>query len=88
MLSLDQVKRLIVERGAGTRILFVEEGLDEARPVKGLKIIYFFANADVPDRNAQFLLNTDNDAALGGAIELREDDAAYVGRFFENARLL
>ena len=47
-----------------------------------------FADADEADRQAEFAGDGDDDAALGGAVELGEDDAGDAGGLGEQTRLL
>jgi len=52
----------------------VEEGIGVGFRVEGNHVVDLLARANEADRQAQFARDRDNDAALGRAIELREDD--------------
>src|SRR3989442_5381030 len=63
----------------------IEEGVDEGAAVEGNDVFEFFADAGVDDREFEFGGDGEDDAALGGAVELGEDDASDVGGFGEEA---
>src|SRR5262245_23979473 len=66
----------------------LEESPDELRGVERLEVFYLFSDADIPDRNSQFLLNAHDYASLRGTIEFGEYDTANIRCFLENAGLL
>ena len=51
------------------------------------QVVDAFADADVADRQLQIVRDRDGDAALRGAIELRQHDAVHAGDAHELARL-
>ena len=70
------------------RRLILEQRPGKTLGIESLKIFDLLADADILYRDAKLLLNADNDAAFGGAVELGKDNAGNIGRFFEYARLL
>ena len=68
--------------------MLVEEGVDEGAAVEGEDVFDLFADADVEDGELEFGGDGEDDAALGGAVELGEDDAGDAGGFGEEAGLL
>src|SRR3569623_253952 len=65
-----------------------EQGLDEIAGIEGPQVIDAFADADETDRQLHLLGNCEDDAALGGAVELGEDEAGETYRLVELARLI
>src|SRR5271165_3113671 len=53
----------------------VKQGIGVGFGVEGDHVVDFFAGADKTDRQFQFAGNGHDDAALGGAVELGEDDS-------------
>ena len=60
-----------------------QDGLEERRAVEVDQIVDTLADADELDRNAETGRDGDDDTALGGAVELGEDDAGQLGRLVE-----
>ena len=60
----------------------------EALRIEGLQILDLLADADQLDRDAELLIDGDHDAALGGAIELRQDQPGEPHRLVEHLGLL
>src|SRR5262249_33829471 len=54
------------------------ERLDELVRIERPQVGDFLADPDKPHRNLQFVADPENHAALGGAVELGEDDAGDV----------
>src|SRR4051812_9797125 len=52
-----------------------DEGPGEVARVEGAQVVQAFADADQLHGEAELLRDRDRDAALRGAIELRQDDA-------------
>src|SRR3954471_14219422 len=65
-----------------------KQRLDETFGFETLEVVDVLADADILDRDAEFFLDGDDDAALRGAVELREDDSGQIHRLLEDARLL
>ena len=53
----------------------VDDGVDEALGVEGREVVRTLPQTDELDRDTELALDRDDDAALGGAVELGEDDA-------------
>src|SRR5262245_36559272 len=64
-----------------------EQGLDESFGVEFLQVLGTLAEADVADGDFELVANGEDDAALGGSVELREDDPGEVDRILEHLRL-
>src|SRR5438874_200634 len=64
------------------RALF-KERFDVRVRVEGFQIVERFADADEFHRQAQLLLDAENRSALGGAVELGQDDAGALDRLGE-----
>ena len=62
-------------------------GLDELVGHEGGQVVGLFADADVFDRQADLLADGDDDAALGRAVELGQDDAGAVDGLGKLCRL-
>jgi hypothetical protein len=56
----------------------VEDCGDEGLRVEGCQVVRALSEADQLDRHAELALDGDDDAALGGAVELGEHDAGDV----------
>src|SRR3569833_2622362 len=65
-----------------------EQGLDEIAGIERPQVVDAFADADETDRQLHLLGNCENNAALGGADELGEDEAGATYRLVELARLI
>src|SRR3569833_1855803 len=65
-----------------------EQGLDEIAGIERPQVVDAFADADETDRQLHLLGNCENNAALGGAVELGEDEAGETYRLVELARLI
>ena len=59
----------------------VEKRIRVGFGVEGNHVVNLFAGADEANRQAQFARDGDDDAALGGAVELGEDDAGDARRW-------
>ena len=59
--------------------LLLEQRVDVLLRRERDQVVDAFADADVADRQLQIVGDRDGDAALGGAIELGEDDAVDAG---------
>src|SRR6478609_6555495 len=70
-------------RGAGS----AEEGVDEGGSVEGGHVVGALAQSDELDGYAELALHLDDDPALGGPVELGQDDAGDVDDLTEDARL-
>jgi len=70
-------------RVPGLNADFLEQGVDEGVGLEQGQVFGLFADADVLDRQADLLADGDDDAALGGAVELGQDDARAVDRVGE-----
>src|SRR5262245_30870114 len=70
--SIDN--RAMVRSQTATHALVVEEGFGERCGVERLKIRELFANPDELYWNFQFVDDADDDASLGGTIELGHDE--------------
>ena len=68
--------------------LLLKERLGEVVPVEGAEVFHFFAEADIGDRDAVLHGNGYGDAALGGTVELGQDEFVNTGGFFEYLCLL
>ena len=68
--------------------LFLEERLNKAVGFEGLEIFDILADANILDGNAEFFLDADDDAPLGGAVKFGEHDAGDIGGFLEDPGLL
>ena len=66
----------------------LEEGVDELLGVEGGDVVRLLAGADVEDGEAKFLGDGEDDATLGGAIKLGEDDAVAFDGLGEGAGLM
>src|SRR6202021_1253117 len=64
-----------------------EDGVHERGRVEWRQVIRALAEADQLDRHAELALHGDDDAALGGAVELGEHDAGDVDRLGEDPAL-
>src|SRR5690554_5695011 len=64
-----------------------EQGLDEVLGDEGGEVVRALAQADELDRHAELALDGDDDPALGGPVELGEDDAGDVDDLGEDLRL-
>src|SRR5699024_807273 len=71
-----------------SRAQSVEECIDEAFGGERREVVGAFAQSDELDRHPELALDGHDDAALGGAVELREDDSGDVDRLGEDLRLL
>src|SRR5699024_10726882 len=71
-----------------SRARSVEECVDEAFGGEGREVVGAFAQSDELDRHSELALDGHDDAALGGAVELREHDSGDVDRLGEDLRLL
>ena len=60
-----------------------EQGGDELVGVEGAQVVDALADADVADRQLQPFGDGEQDAALGGAVELGDDDAGEAHRLVE-----
>ena len=58
--------------------LFREERFDVGLRVERLQVVELLADADELDRQAELLLDAEDRAALGGAVELGQDDAGAL----------
>src|SRR6476469_4638653 len=65
-----------------------DDGVDEGLGVEGGEVVGALAEADELDRHTELALDRDDDAALGGAVELGQDDARDVDRLGEDLGLL
>ena len=63
-----------------SRSFLVEERLDEFFGIEGQQVVHLLADADVADGQVQLARDGHHDAALGGAVELGENDAGDAGR--------
>ena len=70
------------------QMLLVEQGVDEGVRIEGKDVFHFFADAGEDDRQAELGGDGEHDAALGGAVELSENDAGDASGFGEEAGLL
>ena len=66
----------------------LKDGFDILARVEGQEILNLFADADELNRQAEFAGDGDDDATLGGAVELGENNAGRAGALGELARLL
>ena len=66
----------------------IEKGVDEGVRVEGEEVFHLFSDAGVDDGELEFGGDGEDDAALGGAVELGEDDAGDAGGLGEEAGLL
>src|SRR6266542_1059185 len=57
--------------------------LHELMSVEGTQVLDLFADADEAHRHLQFVTDAEDDAALGGAVELGEDDTSDVHGLLE-----
>src|SRR6478735_8039082 len=64
-----------------------QERVDERRRLERREVVGTFAQADKLDRHSQLLLNAENDAALGRAVQFGQYDAGDVDHFSEDAGL-
>ena len=64
-----------------------EDAVDETFRIERSEIVRAFAQADELDGHAELLLHGDDDAALGGAVELGQDHAGDADRFGEHLGL-
>src|SRR5690606_27820138 len=64
-----------------------EDRVDEALRVEGRQVVGALAEADQLDRDAELALDLDDDAALGGAVQLGEHDAGDVDDLREDPGL-
>src|SRR6478672_10082034 len=64
-----------------------EEGVDEGGGVEGGHVVGALAEADELDGYAELALHLHDDPALGGPVELGEDDAGDVDDLAEDAGL-
>src|SRR5699024_6838923 len=71
-----------------SRTQSVEECIDEAFGGERREVVGAFAQSDELDRHPELTLDGHDDAALGGAVELREHDSGDVDRLGEDLRLL
>ena len=69
-------------------IYVCKQGFHETIGIEGCKIFDIFSDADIFDRNTEFLLNADDDAAFGCAVEFGKNNAIDVGGFLEHSGLL
>ncbi len=69
-------------------LLNLEEGIDETFRVEREQVVYFFADSDKADRQAQFARDGYDYASLGGAIQFGEHDAGHARSFGKFASLL
>ncbi len=65
-----------------------QQFVDEAIWIERLEVWGGLAEADEAGRDAEFLLNGDEDAAFTAAVEFGDDDAGDGDGFVEFARLL
>src|SRR4030095_18502 len=65
-----------------------EQRLHEIRRLERLKIFDLLTDADIFHRDAELFLDADDDTAFSRAVELGQNDAGNIGRFFEDASLL
>src|SRR6476661_7078843 len=65
----------------------LEEGVDEGRGLERREVVGALAEAHELDRHPELALHAEHDAALGGAVELREDDAGDVDDVAEHTGL-
>src|SRR4029450_11088652 len=59
---------------SGPLAVLGQQGVDEGVGVKGGEVVGALAEADQLDGDAEVALDGDDDAALGGAVELGQDD--------------
>src|ERR1700722_11764934 len=64
-----------------------QDGVDEGGRLERGHVVGAFAEADQLDRHAQFPLDGDDNAALGGPVKLGQDDPGDVYRLGEHAGL-
>ena len=69
------------------RLGLIDERVDEGGTVEGDDVFDLFADARVNHWELEFGGDGEDDAALGGAVELGEDDAGDAGGFGEEAGL-
>src|SRR5687768_18575589 len=55
--------------------------------IEQLQVLRLFADADELHRQVELLLDAEDRAPLGGAVELGQDDAGALHRFLEHLRL-
>ena len=65
----------------------IKQRIHELVRIEQLQVVDLLADADVFHRDAHLLADRDDDAPLGGAVELGEDDAGAAGRFGKMLRL-
>src|SRR3954471_6538840 len=65
-----------------------DDGVDEGLGVEGREVVGTLTEADELDRHTELALDRDDDAALGRAVELGQDDARHVDRLGEDLGLL
>src|SRR5699024_5711337 len=87
-LSLRPTRRAPAARTLAARRSAFEQRVDEAVGVEGGEIVHPLAEAHHLHRDAELALHVDDDAALGGAVELGQDDAGDVHRLREDPGLL
>src|SRR5665647_105160 len=68
-------------------VVAAEDGPREDVGLEGAQVLELLAHADQLDRDPQRLMDGDDDAALGGAVQFGEHDAADVHRLLELLRL-
>src|SRR4051812_11523944 len=75
-------------RMSGSRLGRIsEQRVDERLGLEGGEVVGTFAQPDQLDRDSQLALDGDDDAALGGAVELGQHDAGDVDDLSEHPRL-
>src|SRR3954470_4238614 len=75
-------------RISGSRLgRIAEQRVDERLGLEGCEVVGTFAQPDQLDRDSQLALDGDDDAALGGAVELGQHDAGDVDDLGEHPSL-
>ena len=56
-----------------------EQRIHKGLPVEDLQVVYAFTDTDVLDRDLELVGDADDDAALGGAVELGQREGVDLG---------
>ena len=65
-------------------VSLVEDGPHKFIGVKSPEVVHLFSNADETDGNLKLAGNSDGNAALGGTVQLGEDNARQSQRFLKS----
>ena len=74
-------------RSAGRRVGLREEGVDERLGIERDEVTDLLTHANKADGHVQGVFDGEHDAALGGRVELGEDDPGQADRLVEGTRL-